>query len=145
MGRSRRECGQGYRHSCHRSTGIQIFVRHGVEYYLISWSTTVLRGKSCFLCLWAQQVDVVLQGRRTGDEQTFVKFDRALASGGVIGGTATGENKNKPRVGFAQQLEPIRTYVAFQPSTYEVLSGTDGAPRLFFISLVPCKVHFTCF
>lgn len=40
-----------------------------------------------------KQVDVVLRGRRTNDEQTFVKFDKALATGGVAGGVATGEKK----------------------------------------------------
>lgn len=34
---------------------------------------------------------MVLRGRRTNDEQTFVKFDKALATGGVAGGVATGE------------------------------------------------------
>ena len=38
------------------------------------------------------QVDVVLRGRQTNDEQTFVKFDKALATGGVAGGVATGES-----------------------------------------------------
>lgn len=37
------------------------------------------------------QVDVVLRGRQTNDEQTFVKFDKALATGGVAGGVATGK------------------------------------------------------
>ena len=36
-------------------------------------------------------MDVVLRGRQTNDEQTFVKFDKALATGGVAGGVATGE------------------------------------------------------
>ncbi|CAM9419101.1 unnamed protein product [Ectocarpus sp. 6 AP-2014] len=34
-------------------------------------------------------VDVVMRGRQTNDEQTFVKFDKALATGGVAGGVAT--------------------------------------------------------
>lgn len=35
---------------------------------------------------------MVLTGRQTNDEQTFVKFDKALATGGVTGGVATGED-----------------------------------------------------
>lgn len=36
---------------------------------------------------------MVLRGRQTNDEQTFVKFDKALATGGVAGGVATGETR----------------------------------------------------
>lgn len=35
-----------------------------------------------------------MRGRQNNDEQTFVKFDKALATGGVAGGVATGENEN---------------------------------------------------
>lgn len=47
------------------------------------------------MCISYSQVDVVLNGRLTGDEQTFVKFDKALATGGVSGGTATGEGARR--------------------------------------------------
>lgn len=44
---------------------------------------------------------MVLRGRQTNDEQTFVKFDKALATGGVAGGVATGENPTPPFAGFS--------------------------------------------
>lgn len=37
-----------------------------------------------------------MRGRRTNDEQTFVKFDKALATGGVAGGVATGKTPALP-------------------------------------------------
>lgn len=97
-----------------------------------------------FLVSWAQQVDVVLQGRRTGDEQTFVKFDRALASGGVIGGTATGENKKAIHVMHSDlnRYKNIRRNPVLDKRSFR---GTDGSPRLFSVSLVSYDVHFTCF
>eukprot|EP00904_Undaria_pinnatifida_P000887 jgi/Undpi1/1079/HiC_scaffold_10.g04542.m1 len=51
------------------------------------------------------QVDVVLRGRQTNDEQTFVKFDKALATGGVAGGVAT------ERIVIAPQMVPISQLV----------------------------------
>lgn len=44
-------------------------------------------------CVQTLQVDVVLRGRQTNDEQTFVKFDKALATGGISGGVATGGSR----------------------------------------------------
>ncbi|CAM9842540.1 unnamed protein product [Discosporangium mesarthrocarpum] len=45
------------------------------------------------------QVEVVLRGRRLADEQTFVKFDKSLLSGGVAGGAASGESQGGPQRG----------------------------------------------
>ncbi|CAM9504449.1 unnamed protein product [Scytosiphon promiscuus] len=50
-------------------------------------------------------VDVVLRGRQTNDEQTFVKFDKALATGGVAGGVAT------ERIVVSPQMVPLSQLV----------------------------------
>lgn len=60
---------------------------------------------------FVRQVDVVLRGRQTNDEQTFVKFDKALATGGVAGGVATGTNPPLPSRLSMPELD--RTSLAF--------------------------------
>eukprot|EP00903_Cladosiphon_okamuranus_P013903 g12931.t1 len=75
------------------------------------------------------QVDVVLRGRQTNDEQTFVKFDKALATGGVAGGVAT------ERIVISPQMDPpmgsassVSNDTAFAPPN-RVGNVADGEAR----------------
>lgn len=59
---------------------LELWRAHGLYSCIALGNASVLRA----------QVEVVLRGRQTRDEQIYVKLDKALASGGVTGGTATG-------------------------------------------------------
>eukprot|EP00752_Nemacystus_decipiens_P014145 g12578.t2 len=76
------------------------------------------------------QVGVVLRGRQTNDEQTFVKFDKALATGGVAGGVATERIVVSPQMVPISQLTllAIRALQKLEDATAIGNNAADGEP-----------------